>query len=86
MQEPESKTPGIAITLYVVGILSLVIGVFSLFAASEDNTATAQSDVVAAVGGIVGGFLFIAIAYGLKKLCQIESHLRFRNQIDAAEK
>ena len=79
MQEPESKTPGIAITFYVVGILSLIIGVFSLVAASQDNATTAQSDVVGAVGGIIGGFLFIAIAYALKKLCQIESHLRFRN-------
>jgi hypothetical protein len=27
------------------------------------------------VGGIIGGFLFIATGYALKKLCQIEAHL-----------
>jgi membrane associated rhomboid family serine protease len=86
MPEPESKTPVIAIAFYVVGFLSLVIGVLSLSDAAHDDAATAQSDVVAAVGGIVGGFLFIALGYGLKKLCQIELHLRFRNKIDAAEK
>jgi rRNA maturation protein Nop10 len=83
MEEPQ--TPGIAITLYVVGVISLVGGVISIVAATQDNASAAQSDIIGAVGGIVGGFLFIGMGYGLKKLCQIEAHLRFRRSDDGAK-
>ena len=83
-QEQESNTPGIAVTFYAVGVLSLLVGVLSIYAASQNSGSAAQSDMIGAVCGIIGGFLFIAIGYALKKLCQIEAHLlRLRNDADA---
>lgn len=79
MEEPQ--TPGIAITLYFVGVISLFVGVIFIVVATQGNA----SALVSAVGGIVGGFLFIAMGYGLKKLCQIEAHLRFRKNADGAK-
>jgi hypothetical protein len=86
MEEPERQTPGIAITLYVVAVISLFAGfIFFIIAATQDNSAAAQSDIVAAVGAIIGGLLFIAVAYGLTKLCEIEAHLRFRPNANGAK-
>ena len=61
------------VVLYIVGCLSVVIGILGIFALAEDKT---SADAIIAFLGIAGGSLLSGFAYGLQKLSQIEEHLR----------
>ena len=73
---PEATGPGapaITITLYVIGGLSIAIGLLGLVALFDEKT---FSDAAIAGAGIFGGSLLCGFGYGLHKLRQIEWHLR----------
>lgn len=72
-QSERPGAPGIASVLYLIGGLSVAIGLLGLVALFEDKNA---SDAAIAGSGILGGCLLCGFGYGLHKLRQIEWRLR----------